>query len=73
VVLDSGELACRFAGGVTFTDPAHQREFERLRGARRREPEVELRPLASYDPTDPSMRGPRSSPPVSGVVISRST
>jgi hypothetical protein len=34
---------------LTFTDPAHQAELERLRGQRRREPEVELRPLARYD------------------------
>ena len=53
VALDTGELACRhrrrFAKGLTFTDPAHQRELERQRGARRREPEVELRPLTRYD------------------------
>jgi transposase len=53
VALDAGELAARhrrcFAGGLTFTEPAHQRELERLRGQRRREPEVELRPLAGYD------------------------
>jgi transposase len=55
VALDSGELACRhrrvFAGGLTFTDPAHQRALEELRGdrKRRREPEVEIRPLARYD------------------------
>ena len=39
VALDSGELACRhrrsFAGGLTFTDPAHQAQLERLRGLRR--------------------------------------
>jgi transposase len=56
VALDTGELAARharvFAGGLTFTDPAHQRALEQLRGERkraRREPEVELRPLARYD------------------------
>lgn len=53
VALDTGELACRhrrsFAKGLTFTDPAHQRELERLRGSRRREPEVERRPLERYD------------------------
>jgi transposase len=60
VVLDSGELAARhrrcFAGGLTFTDPAHQRELDRLRGHRRRGPEVEveLRPLASYDALIPA-------------------
>jgi transposase len=58
VALDTGELACRhrraFAGGLTFTDPAHQRELERLRGQRRRGPEVELRPLARYDELIPA-------------------
>jgi hypothetical protein len=55
VSLDSGELACRhrrrFARHLTLTDPAHQRELERLRAVRRRGPdiEVELRPLARYD------------------------
>jgi transposase len=55
VCLDSGELAARharvFAGGLAFTDPAHQRALEELRGERRRrrEPEVETRPLARYD------------------------
>ena len=53
VALDTGELAARhrrsFAQGLTFTDRAHQRELERLRGARRREPTVETRPLARYD------------------------
>jgi transposase len=54
VALDSGELACRhrrsFAGGLTFTDPAHQTQLERLRARRRRdEVDVEIRPLARYD------------------------
>jgi hypothetical protein len=55
VCLDSGGLACRhrrrFARHLTFTDPAHQHQLERLHGARRRGPdvEVELRPLARYD------------------------
>jgi transposase len=53
VALDTGELACRhrrcFAKHLTFTDPAHQWELERLRGVRRQGPEVELRPLARYD------------------------
>jgi transposase len=53
VALDTGELAARhrrrFAGGLTFSDPAHQAALDRLRGQRRREPEVELRPLARYD------------------------
>jgi transposase len=60
VALDSGELAARhrrvFAGGLTFTDPAHQRALEQLRGERRRErePEVERRPLARYDALIPA-------------------
>ena len=55
VVLDSSELACRhrrvFAGGLTFTDPEHQRELDRQRERRRqgREVEVEIRPLDRYD------------------------
>ncbi|MET0836756.1 MAG: IS21 family transposase [Thermoleophilaceae bacterium] len=56
VCLDSGELCARharvFAGGLTFTDPDHQRALDELRGERkrpRREPEVEIRPLARYD------------------------
>jgi transposase len=56
VALDSGELCARhtrvFAGGLSFTDPAHQAALEQLRGERRRprrEPEVETRPLARYD------------------------
>jgi Mu transposase-like protein len=61
VALDTGELACRhvrvFAGGLVFTDPAHQRALDELRGERkrpRREPEVELRPLARYDALIPA-------------------
>jgi hypothetical protein len=54
VALDTGELAARhrrrFARHLTFTDPIHQAELDRLRGERRRrEPEVEIRPLARYD------------------------
>jgi transposase len=55
VCLDTSELAARhvrvFAGGLTFTDPAHQQALEKLRSERRRrtEPDVELRPLARYD------------------------
>ena len=57
--LDSAELACRhrrsFANGLTFTDPAHQAQLDRLRGARRpREPSVEIRPLARYDALIPA-------------------
>lgn len=60
VCLDTGELAARhrrvFAGGLTFTDPAHQQALEELRGERRRrrEPEVERRPLARYDALIPA-------------------
>jgi len=55
VVLDTGELACRhrrvFAGGLTFTDPQHQTELDRLRARRRQrdQVEVEIRPLSRYD------------------------
>ena len=58
--LDTGELACRhgraFAGGLCFTDPAHQRALDELRGERRRgsEPEVEHRSLARYDQLIPA-------------------
>jgi len=58
VALDTGEAACRhrrsFAKGLTFTDPSHQAELERLRGSRRREPEVQLRPLSRYDQLIPA-------------------
>jgi transposase len=60
VCLDTGELACRharaFAGGLCFTDPAHQAELERLRGQRRRsrDVDVERRPLARYDQLIPA-------------------
>lgn len=60
VALDTGELACRhrrrFARHLTFTDPAHQAELERLRGERRRgsDVEVERRPLARYDQLIPA-------------------
>ena len=58
--LDTGELACRhrrsFAKHLTFTDPAHQAQLDRLRGERRRpkEPTVEVRPLARYDALIPA-------------------
>lgn len=54
-MLDTGEVACRhrrvFAGGLTFTDPAHQSQLERQRAKRRQrhEVDVEVRPLARYD------------------------
>lgn len=59
VVLDTGELACQhrrvFAGGLTITDPSHQRELEKLRGQRLgRDVEVETRPLARYDQLIPA-------------------
>ena len=61
VALDTGEPACRhrrsFAGRLTFTDPAHQAALDELRGGRRRrrrEPEVEVRPLARYDALIPA-------------------
>jgi hypothetical protein len=61
VAFDTGELCARharvFAGGVSFTDPDHQRALDELRGERkraRREPEVELRPLARYDALIPA-------------------
>ena len=60
IALDSGELVARhqrsFARHLTFTDPAHQRELERLRGERRRGPEVDVerRPLARYDQLIPA-------------------
>jgi transposase len=61
LALDTGELCARhvrvFAGGLTFTDPDHQRALDELRGERkraRREPEVELRPLARYDQLIPA-------------------
>ncbi|MGH2992082.1 MAG: IS21 family transposase [Solirubrobacterales bacterium] len=55
VVLGTGEAACRhrrrFAKHLTLTDPTHQAELDRLRGRRRRGPDVdvEARPLARYD------------------------
>jgi transposase len=60
LVLDTGELAGRhrrvFAGGLTFTDPAHQTELERQRERRRQrhEIDVEVRPLARYDQLIPA-------------------
>jgi transposase len=60
VALDTGELAARharvFAGGLAFTDPAHQAALDQLRGERRRgrDVDVELRPLARYDQLIPA-------------------
>lgn len=56
--LGTGRLACRheriFASGITRTDPAHQEALEKLRHERLNRghpasPEVEIRPLATYD------------------------
>ena len=55
VVLDTGELAAQhrrvFAGGLTFTDTAHQTQLERQREKRRQrhQVDVEIRPLSRYD------------------------
>ncbi len=59
VVLDTGELACRhrrvFAGGLTFTDSAHQSELERQRQRRRQRRDVERDPVAGgYDAVIPA-------------------
>lgn len=59
-VLDTGELAARhrrsFAGGLQFTDPAHQTELDRQRARRRQrhEVDVEIRPLSRYDAVIPA-------------------
>jgi hypothetical protein len=59
-VLDTGELAAQhrrsFAGGLTFTDPQHQTQLERLRTRRRQrhEVDVEIRPLSRYDALIPA-------------------
>ncbi len=60
LALDSGEPAARhrrsYAGGLVFTDPAHQAVLDAQRGARRRpaDVEVERRPLAHYDALIPA-------------------
>jgi hypothetical protein len=60
IVLDTGELAARhrrvFAGGQTFTDPAHQTQLERQRDRRRQrhQVDVEIRPLSRYDALIPA-------------------
>jgi transposase len=61
ISLDTGKLTARhrrvFAGGLAFTDPAHQRSLDELRGERkraRREPAVEIRSLARYDALIPA-------------------
>jgi hypothetical protein len=45
-----------FAKGLAFTDPAHQKLLDALRGSRRAGPrvEVETRPLARYDALIPA-------------------
>ena len=61
VALDTGEQVARhrrsFAKGLTFTDPTHQAELDRLLGLRRRrspDVEVEARPLERYDALIPA-------------------
>jgi transposase len=59
VALRTGELCARhrraFAGGLTITAPEHARALAGLRGERRRrEPDVEIRPLARYDQLIPA-------------------
>jgi hypothetical protein len=58
LALRTGELAGRhrrcFAGGLTITAPEHARALGQLRGERRREPDVEVRPLARYDQLIPA-------------------
>jgi transposase len=58
VALDTGELAARhrrvFARHRTLTAPEHGRLLRQLRGERRAEPEVELRPLERYDALIPA-------------------
>lgn len=60
VALDTGEVVARhrrvFAKGLAFTDPAHQRQLDRLLGERRAGPEVEVeaRPLDRYDALIPA-------------------
>ena len=61
MALDTGEVACdhrrMFAGGLTFTDAAHQHALDELRGDRKRrrhELEVETRPLVRYDALIPA-------------------
>lgn len=61
VALDTGGIAARhkrvFAGGLTFTDPAHQQALDELRGIRKgrgRGPDVEVRSLARYDALIPA-------------------
>jgi hypothetical protein len=86
VVLDTGEVACRhrrsFAGGLTFTDPAHQTQLERLRAQRRQrhEIDVEIRPLerrsaraspASAFSSRPPPNGSPASPTPNATATSR--
>jgi hypothetical protein len=54
VALRTGQLCARhprvFAAGLTITAPEHASALTALRGERRRrEPDVEIRPLARYD------------------------
>jgi hypothetical protein len=60
VALDTGEVIANhrrsFAKGLTFTDPSHQALLDKLRGERRRGPQVdvELRSLDRYDALIPA-------------------
>ncbi len=58
VALDTGELVARhersFARHRTLTALEHARTLRELRGERRSEPEVELRPLSHYDALIPA-------------------
>jgi hypothetical protein len=58
VALDSGEVVARhertFAKYVTVTSLEHKRLLQEQREARRRETEVEVRPLARYDAVIPA-------------------
>ncbi|MBK8294599.1 MAG: hypothetical protein IPK93_07425 [Solirubrobacterales bacterium] len=57
--LETGRTACRhqrvFAGGLTFTDPAHQDLLDEMRAERLgyqpkpKDTEIEIRPLTIYD------------------------
>lgn len=58
IELDTGRLGCRhervFAGGITVTDPAHQKLLDQQRSERHTRhhpasPQVEIRRLATYD------------------------
>jgi hypothetical protein len=59
VALGTGELCARhrrvFAAGLTITAPEHTRALAELRcERRRRQPDVEVRPLSRYDQLIPA-------------------